>query len=164
MRAVFVRIIKLLMTSVKEMGRSSALITSRYKIMLTPAGKKSSAILSINAPQISLIYFSLTTPVQRSTVKINMPKSGGGKGMPKKAIIFVLIHCKVKSKAKPCNRVVAVIRVPSKLSVSTPSLHNFVPPCYAALLKSLIFLFLYVYHTTKNLKVKDLIKKSKQII
>ena len=32
------------MTSVKEMGSSSALITSRYKIILTPAGKKSSAI------------------------------------------------------------------------------------------------------------------------
>lgn len=110
MRAVLVRIIKLLMTRVKEMGSSSALITSRYKIMLTPAGKKSSAILSINAPQMSLMYFSLITPVQRSAVKINIPSNGGGKGIPKKAMISVLIHCKVKSKAKPCSKELAVIR------------------------------------------------------
>jgi hypothetical protein len=39
-----------------------------------------------------------------------MPKSGGGKGMPKKAMISVLIHCKNKSKAKPWSNELAVTR------------------------------------------------------
>jgi len=51
--------------------------------------------------------------VQRSAVKISMPKSGGGKGMPKKAMISVLIHCKNKSKAKPWSNELAVTSIPS---------------------------------------------------
>ena len=40
--------------------------------------------------------------------------------MPKKAIISVLIHCKVKSKAKPWSKVLAVTKEPSFLKSWLP--------------------------------------------
>ena len=88
-------------TVVATMGTNSALITSTYNKTLTPAGKNNIPILEMRISQMPSIEDGGITLPHSSAVKISMPKSDGGKGIPRALMINVEIHCNKSKNAIP---------------------------------------------------------------